>query len=241
MPGSPPDARLVGVNSALGNNGLYGLKPWYAGRLSLIRRRLVAAGVSPSVITVTGIAFGAGAGAALALLRPGVLAGVIVAALLAARLACANLDGGVARDGGRATPFGAVLNELGDRLAELAALAGCLAIAPVWLACATGLAASLPSWVALAGASAGLGRVQGGPVGKTERCLLLALLAGTGLVTVFLAIIAVGSAVTAVVRLARIARLAQAARPAAGVGRDRAGAADGAVRPGDARAAEVAR
>ena len=199
------------MNSVLASNGLYGLKPWYAGRLSFIRRRLVAADVSPHVVTVAGIAFGGGAGAALALLRPGVLAGVVVAALLAGRLACANLDGGVARDGGRATPFGAVLNELGDRLAELAALAGCLAIAPAWLACATGLAATLPSWVALAGASAGLGRVQGGPVGKTERCLLLALLAGTGLVTVFLAIIAVGSAVTAVVRLARIARRARAA------------------------------
>jgi CDP-diacylglycerol--glycerol-3-phosphate 3-phosphatidyltransferase len=202
------------VNSVLSNSGLYGLKPWYAARLSLIRRRLVVAGVSPHVVTVTGVAFGAGAGTALALMRPGVLAGAVVAILLAARLACANLDGGVARDGGRATPFGAVVNELGDRLAELAALAGCLAIAPAWLACATGLAATLPSWVALAGASAGLGRVQGGPVGKTERCLLLAVAAGTGLVTVFLAVIAVGSAVTAVARLARIAGLAAKARHA---------------------------
>jgi CDP-diacylglycerol--glycerol-3-phosphate 3-phosphatidyltransferase len=168
--------------------------------------------VSPHVVTVAGVVFGGGAGAALALLRPGVLAGVVVAVLLAGRLACANLDGGVARDAGRATPFGAVLNELGDRLAELAALAGCLAIAPAWLACATGLAATLPSWVALAGASAGLGRIQGGPVGKTERCLLLALLAGTGLVTVFLAIIAVGSAVTAAFRLARIAGAARRVR-----------------------------
>jgi len=209
-------------NSALGNTalgssprknaGLYALKPWYAARLSPVRRRLVSTGVSPNVITMAGIACGCGAGAALALLRPGMLAGVIVAVLLAARLACANLDGGVARDGGRATPFGAVLNELGDRLAELAALAGCLAIAPAWLACATALSATLPSWVALAGASAGLGRVQGGPVGKTERCLLLALLAGTGLVTVFLAIIAAGSVVTAAVRLVRLARRARAAR-----------------------------
>jgi CDP-diacylglycerol--glycerol-3-phosphate 3-phosphatidyltransferase len=241
MPGSPPAARLVGVNSVLGNNGLYGLKPWYAGRLSLIRRRLVAANVSPNVVTASGIAFGCGAGAALALLRPGVLAGVVVAALLAARLACANLDGGVARDGGRSTPFGAVLNELGDRLTELAALAGCLAIAPAWLACATGLAATLPSWVALAGAAAGLGRVQGGPVGKTERCLLLVLLAGTGLVAEFLAIIAIGSAVTAIVRLARIARRARAARAAAGsAGSAAGGATASAVPPRDERVAQVA-
>jgi CDP-diacylglycerol--glycerol-3-phosphate 3-phosphatidyltransferase len=233
MPSAAPVARLYGVNTVLGNNGLYGLKPWYAGRLGLIRRWLVAADVSPNVVTAAGIAFGCGAGAALALLRPGVLAGLVVAALLAARLACANLDGGIARDGGRATPFGAVLNELGDRLAELAVLAGCLAIAPAWLVCSAALAATLPSWVALAGASAGFGRVQGGPVGKTERCLLLALLAGTGLVTVFLAIIAVGSAVTTVVRLARIARLAKA-HGAAG------SADDGVVPPSDERATVVA-
>jgi len=217
MPLTPPGREAEAMNSALAssalkNTGLYALKPWYAGRLSPVRRWLVTAGVSPNAITVAGIACGGGAGAALALLRPGVLAGVIVAALLAARLACANMDGGVAREAGRATPFGAVVNELGDRLAELAVLAGCLAIAPAWLACATALAATLPSWVALAGAGAGLGRVQGGPVGKTERCLLLALLAGTGLVTVFLAIIAVGSAVTAAVRLARLARRARVAR-----------------------------
>jgi CDP-diacylglycerol--glycerol-3-phosphate 3-phosphatidyltransferase len=202
------------MNTARSASGLYRLKPWYAARLAPIRRRLVAAHVPPAAITMTGIAFGAGAGVVLAaghtaMLRPGLLACAVVAALLAGRLACANLDGGVARDGDRATPFGAVLNEVGDRAADLAALAGCLAIAPAWLVCAAGLAATMPSLASLAGAAAGLGRLQGGPVGKTERCLLLVLLAGTGLVTVFLAILAIGSAVTAAVRLVRLARLAR--------------------------------
>jgi len=138
----------------------------------------------------------------------------MVAALLAARLACANLDGGVARDGGRATPLGSVLNEAGDRAAELAALAGCLAFAPAALVLAAALAATLPSWVALAGAAAGLGRIQGGPVGKTERCLLLALLAAIGFPVVFLGVLAVGSAVTALVRILRLARAARTARGA---------------------------
>ena len=200
--------------------GLYSFKSWYAGLLAPVRKRLVAARVSPHVITAAGIAAGAGAGAAIALLRPGPLAGLAVAALLAARLACANLDGGVAREGNQATPFGSVLNELGDRAAELAVLAGCLAIAPAWLVLAAALAATLPSWVALAGAAAGLTRIQGGPVGKTERCLLLALIAGTGLVTELLAILAIGSALTALARLARLARLATPARTA----QDEAGA-----------------
>jgi CDP-diacylglycerol--glycerol-3-phosphate 3-phosphatidyltransferase len=169
----------------------------------------VAANVPPAAITMAGIIFGGAAGAALALLRPGPAAGAAAAVLLAARLACANLDGGVARDGGRSTSFGSVLNEVGDRAAELAGLAGCLAFAPTALVLAAALAATLPSWVALAGAAAGLGRLQGGPVGKTERCLLLALLAAIGFPVVILSVLAAGSAVTALVRLARLARAAR--------------------------------
>jgi phosphatidylglycerophosphate synthase len=200
----------ISVHAAAG--GLYSFKSWYARRLAPVRRYLVAANVPPAAITMTGILFGGGAGAVLALLRPGPAAGAAVAALLAARLGCANLDGGVARDGDRATPFGSVLNEVGDRAAELAVLAGCLALAPPALVLAAALAATLPSWVALAGAAAGLGRIQGGPVGKTERCLLLVLLAAIGFPVVFLGVLAAGSALTAVVRLARLARLARAAR-----------------------------
>jgi CDP-diacylglycerol---glycerol-3-phosphate 3-phosphatidyltransferase len=192
--------------------GLYSFKYWYADRLAPVRQRLVAARVPPAAITVAGIGFGAGAGAALALLRFGPAAGLTVAVLLTARLACANLDGGVARDANRATRFGSVLNELGDRAAELAALAGCLAFAPAALVLVAALAATLPSWVALAGAAAGMPRVQGGPVGKTERCLLLAVLAGTGLVTSCLCVLAAGSALTAAVRLGRLARSTAAAQ-----------------------------
>jgi len=218
----------------MNSSGLYALKPWYAARLAPVRRWLVTARVSPNVITIAGIAFGGGAGITLALLRPGPLAGVAVALLLAARLGCANLDGTVARDSGRVTPLGAVLNEVGDRVAELAALAGCLAIAPSRLVLAAALAATLPSWVALAGAAAGLGRIQGGPVGKTERCLLLALLAGTGLVTAMLAILAIGSALTAAVRLARLGHRARQGHQAGQDRRTRTRLA------GDGHVAEVA-
>lgn len=190
--------------------GLYGFKSWYAGRLTPVRRLLVARRVPPAAITFAGVGFGCLAGISLGLLRPGALAGAAVAVLLALRLACANLDGGVARDGDRATSFGAVLNEVGDRAAELAALAGCLAFAPLSLVAVAALAATLPSWMALAGAAAGLGRMQGGPAGKTERCLLLVVLAFSGWSAAVLVVIACGSAVTALLRLVRLARLAGA-------------------------------
>ena len=47
-------------------DGLYALKPWYAGRLAGLRAHLVARHVSPNLISAAGVIAGAGAGLALA-------------------------------------------------------------------------------------------------------------------------------------------------------------------------------
>ncbi|MFE0177144.1 CDP-alcohol phosphatidyltransferase family protein [Streptomyces sp. NPDC059002] len=184
-------------------NGLYALKPWYADKLSGARAALVRREVSPDTLTAAGVVCAAGAAAALAWL-PAPLAALPVAVLLAARLAFANLDGALARDTGRTTRRGALLNELGDRAADLIVLAGFLAVAPLWLVATAGLAATLPSWVSLAGAAAGAGRLNGGPVGKTERCALVVVAAASGWAVPVLAVVAAGSALTAGVRLVRL-------------------------------------
>jgi CDP-diacylglycerol--glycerol-3-phosphate 3-phosphatidyltransferase len=186
-------------------NGLYVLKPWYAGRLAGIRDRLAGRAVSPHAVTVTGVAAGAAAGVALAVLPAGVAA-LAVAPLLATRLAAANVDGGLARQAGRCTPWGAVVNEVGDRLADLAMLAGFAALAPAGWVCAALFTATLPSWVALAGAAAGAARVNGGPVGKTERCLLVAIAAAVGHPVPVLGALVAGSVLTAGLRLAGLYR-----------------------------------
>jgi CDP-diacylglycerol--glycerol-3-phosphate 3-phosphatidyltransferase len=182
-------------------DGLYALKPWYAARLTPLRRRLVVSHVTPNALTATGVIFAAGAGAVLALAEPGWWAAVAVAALLGARLACANLDGALARETGQPSAYGGVVNELGDRAADLAALAGCIVLAPHALVAVAALAATLPSWVALSGAAAGAPRINGGPVGKTERAAVLVVIALTGAVVPLLAVIAIGSVLTAAVRL----------------------------------------
>ena len=156
------------------------------------------------VISVVGVGAGAAAGAALALIPHGLGAGVVVGATLAVRLGAANLDGGVARARGVTSRAGSVANEVGDRLAELAALAGALALAPTALVLLAALAMSAPSWVALAGSAAGAPRLNGGPVGKTERAAGLALIALTGWAWPLLLVLAVGSAATAGLRLTRI-------------------------------------
>src|SRR3954471_7863169 len=158
-------------------DGLYGLKPGYPARLTPVRERLVAADVSPTAVSVAGVVLAGGAAAGLALLSPGPECAVVVGVALAARLACANLDGGIARATGRATPFGAVANELGDRLADLIVVLACCAFAPPAVVMAAALCAVLPALVSLAGAQAGLPRRQSGPMGKTERALLLVVIA----------------------------------------------------------------
>ncbi|MEU8888809.1 CDP-alcohol phosphatidyltransferase family protein [Streptomyces sp. NPDC048442] len=186
--------------------GLYALKPWYAARLSGVRASLVRRRVSPDTLTAAGVVCAAGAAAAVAWV-PAPYAALPVAVLLAARLAFANLDGALARDTGRTTRRGALLNELGDRAADLIVVAGFLTLAPLWLVATAGLAATLPSWISLAGAAAGAERLNGGPVGKTERCLLVVVAAAVpGWAVPVLAVLAAGSALTAAVRCARLWR-----------------------------------
>jgi CDP-diacylglycerol--glycerol-3-phosphate 3-phosphatidyltransferase len=188
-------------------DGLYALKPWYAARLRRPLALLVRHNVAPTAVSWAGVAAAALAGGALAGRAPGAGTGLVVLILLAARLACANLDGNLARAGGRDTRVGSLQNELTDRLADLAVLAGLLPRAGAGWALAAMFASTLPSWVALAGRAAGGPRMQGGPVGKTERCMLVALIALTGDVSILVPALVAGGVVTATFRTIRLQRV----------------------------------
>jgi CDP-diacylglycerol--glycerol-3-phosphate 3-phosphatidyltransferase len=186
-------------------SGLYALKPWYARRLLPVVDSLDAHRIRPDAISATGVVFAAAAGVVVALVPAGVPVGLLVGGLLAARLGCANMDGTLAR---RRAPraFGGVVNELGDRLADLAALAG-LAPHLGWPVAAVLLAAAMPSWISLCIAASGGSRRNGGPLGKTERCVILAAAAATGWFYTAAVVIAAGSLLTAGLRLTAGARL----------------------------------
>lgn len=186
-------------------DGLYALKPWYARRLAAVVDVAVERRISPDLFTLAGVAAAAVAGVAVA-------AGnwPLAALALAARLAGANLDGAVARARGVARSWGFVVNEVGDRLSDLLAFTGLAVLAvrtqehpaalPAVLLAA--LAATLPTFASLAAAGAGARRRNGGPLGKTERCVLLALAAAVpGWLLVLSAVLIAGSVVTAAARL----------------------------------------
>jgi CDP-diacylglycerol--glycerol-3-phosphate 3-phosphatidyltransferase len=109
-----------------------------------------------------------------------------------------------------------VLNEIGDRASDLLMFAGLAVWAahqggpglhwqswPVICVLVAALAATLPTFASLAAAGAGATRRNGGPFGKTERCLAAIVAAGAPAAIAWVsAMIVVGSLVTAGLRLA---------------------------------------
>ena len=188
---------------------LYSLKYWYTRRLGVVIQASVRRGISPDVWTAVGvIAAALGCGALVMGWWP------LAFILLAARLGGANLDGAVARARDVSRPFGFVLNEIGDRLSDLFIMAGLVGLAlrtgssttTVYLTLIALATATLPTFISLAAAGAGATRLNGGPFGKTERCLAAVVAAALPQYLVIIAwVIIMGSAVTACVRLARTA------------------------------------
>ena len=208
--------------------GLYALKPWFTGRMAFIVKAAVARQVSPDVFTAAGVVAAGATGVAVAFgCWP------LAAVFMVLRLAGANLDGAVARARGVSRPWGFVMNEIGDRTADLLTFAGLAVWAarqhgpamnwlslPVLLVLIAALAATLPTFASLAAAGAGASRRNGGPLGKTERCLFVVLAtAFPGVMPFLLGVLVTGSLMTAVLRLRAAHRelTAQPAEPMADV------------------------
>lgn len=190
--------------------GLYALKPWFTARLTPILDTAVAHRVSPDVFTAAGVV---AAGVAGVFIAWGWWH--LAAVFLVLRLAGANLDGAVARARGVSRPWGFVLNEIGDRTADLLTFGGLALWAArqhgpglQWLSWTVlqvviaALAATLPTFASLAAAGAGASRINGGPLGKTERCVFTVLAtAFPGLMPILLAQLVNGSLITTALRL----------------------------------------
>ena len=187
----------------------------YAGKAGLVRgldplvRQLDRAGVAPDAVTVAAVPVALAAGGLL-LLSPQAPAVLLAVPLLAGlRLVLNLLDGALARHSGRTHPRGELLNELGDRLADIAFLAP-VAILPgassviVLLGV---IAAVLASYVGITTRAAGGTRIYRGLLSKPGRMVLLSLAALGALVagpvswTIFGPLLLVGAAITLLERL----------------------------------------
>lgn len=164
--------------------GLYAIKPRFQRGLRPVEDWLVGRRVHPDILTLAAPALAVLGGAALALApaAPGLLLIVPVVAL--GRTALNALDGLVARRLGLARPWGEVLNELCDRLADVALIGAVLLVPGVnlLLGAAALVAMLLASYAGILGKAAGGRRQYGGLLGKADRMLALALAAPLALV-----------------------------------------------------------
>ncbi|MFN8483339.1 MAG: CDP-alcohol phosphatidyltransferase family protein [Anaerolineae bacterium] len=196
--------------------GIYAIKPQFQKALGGIEDRLVAWHIKADWLT--GVAVGAAALAAVIHLVgwPQHAAALwLIPPLALIRLSLNALDGQVARRSGTARPWGAVLNEMGDRLADVLFLAPIALVGgvPAALGLTALCAMLLGSLSGVLAASLGFGRLTLGVFAKADRMLALAALyvvalvlgASWPLAVLFWAIL-VGSLVTLAQRLAWLHR-----------------------------------
>ena len=189
--------------------GIYAVKPAFQRSLRGIEDWLVARRVHPDLLTYAALALSCLGG--VCLYQAGQVRWLLLAVPVVAvtRTALDALDGLVAKRTGLARPWGEVLNELCDRLADLALL-GAVALAPGvnhLLGAAAVVAVLLSSYLGILSKAAGGRRQYGGLLGKADRMILLSLVALAGLVAplvqvydYFLAVLLGGALVTFVQR-----------------------------------------
>ncbi len=189
--------------------GIYSLKPAFQKSLMGTRDALVKAGVSPDAITYAALVFSILGGGALAI-SPGFRGALLTVPVFAiGRTALNALDGMVAKATGVARPFGEMLNEFLDRIADAVWFAGlALAIDPV-LMLATLAGVLVSSYLGTAVKAAGGPRIYSGVMGKADRMIVLsvgavfAFVAGLQILRYTTIFIAGGVAVTIVQRFLR--------------------------------------
>lgn len=157
---------------------LYALKPAFQALLRPLAAWLARVGATANQVTLAAGLGSVALGAALALApRPWLF--LLVAPWMLVRMALNALDGMLAREFGQETALGAYLNEIMDVIADAALILPFALHGPGALAAGLALtfAATVSEFTGALGAGLGAGRRNDGPMGKSDRALLLALLA----------------------------------------------------------------
>lgn len=153
--------------------GIYGIKPWFQKQLQPVVKALWH--VHPDALTWGALGISMGAASLLYSAYDQPMLALAAAPLLFLRLALNALDGMVAKQTGKARAAGEVINELSDRLSDVAiflpfAFWPEIRMRIVLLAMVSML---IVSYVGLLGKAVGAEREYGGLLGKADRMILL--------------------------------------------------------------------
>ncbi len=199
---------------------IHELKPHFQALLRPLVRKLAAIGVTANEVTVAAALGSVALGLGLVAAAQDHRWYALLAPWLFARMALNAIDGMLAREHGQQSALGACLNEVGDVVSDLAlwlpvllwpALDPRLAIAFVGLLVLT-------EFAGLLGPAIGASRRYEGPMGKSDRALVLGVLglviAATGMLPAPSILLAIFALLLAITSLRRIrAALAEMARP----------------------------
>jgi CDP-diacylglycerol--glycerol-3-phosphate 3-phosphatidyltransferase len=162
---------------------IYDIKPAFQNLLRPLTRALFAAGVTANQVTVAAALLSVAVGACIAIFPTARWPLLLLPTFLFVRMALNAIDGMLAREHGQKSRLGAVLNEVGDVIADTALYLP-LALVPGFSAPLVVIAVTLAIITELTGLVAlqiGATRRYDGPMGKSDRAFvfgLFALLAG---------------------------------------------------------------
>jgi CDP-diacylglycerol--glycerol-3-phosphate 3-phosphatidyltransferase len=159
---------------------LHGLKPRFQALLRPLAGRLARAGITANQVTVAAVVLAVGYGAAIVLTVGSAAVLLALPAVLLVRMGLNAIDGMIAREHGQESRTGAVLNELGDVVADAAIyLPLALALVPGFglLAGLMAVALALTELAGILARALGGARRYDGPFGKSDRAAYFAVLA----------------------------------------------------------------
>ena len=163
---------------------IYDLKPRFQAMLRPCIHRLAEWGWTPNVVTALALLFSVVVGSILVCL-PRIRALLLLLPVwLFVRMALNAIDGMMAREFNMKSSLGAVLNEVGDVVSDLALYLPLAVVCPpaLWYIVAFGFGAVLTEFCGVLAQALGAGRRYEGPMGKSDRAFVVGAL---GLVTVF--------------------------------------------------------
>lgn len=164
---------------------IYDIKPAFQNLLRPLTRALATAGVTANQVTLAAAVLSGGVGAVISLYPMARWPLLILPGFLLVRMALNAIDGMLAREHNMKSRLGAVLNEIGDVVADTALYLP-LALVPGFSAGLVVVIAILAIITEMTGVVAiqiGATRRYDGPMGKSDRAFvfgLLALLLGLG-------------------------------------------------------------
>jgi CDP-diacylglycerol--glycerol-3-phosphate 3-phosphatidyltransferase len=164
---------------------IYDLKSRFQGLLRPLTNALASAGATANQVTVTATLLSIAAGALIALWPDRHWPLLLIPGVLFIRMALNAIDGMLAREHGMASPLGAILNELGDVISDVALylpLALVPGVSALWVVVAV-LLAVISEMTGVLAVQIGAERRYDGPMGKSDRAFVfgaVSLLLGLG-------------------------------------------------------------